>query len=114
MVGTIICEVIIIMCDIVTINVRFYLLEVSYSRILHVVKRVKYGILFLFFLIKEHTGEMGHTKPAISLRHYTPNNSNKLTKLTKGFYLNLYVFQQIILGFKFYFSQLSSYQNNLK
>ena len=36
MVDTIICEVIIIMCDIVTINMRFYLLEISYSRILHV------------------------------------------------------------------------------
>ena len=30
MVGTIICEVGIIMCDIDTINVRFYLLEVRY------------------------------------------------------------------------------------
>jgi hypothetical protein len=31
-VGTIICEVIIIMFDIDTINVRFYLLEVSYPQ----------------------------------------------------------------------------------
>ena len=69
---------------------------------------------FFSFLIKEHTGEMDHTKPAISLRHYTPNNSNKLTKLTKVFYLNLYVFQQISLGFKVYVSHLSNYQNNLK
>ena len=30
MVGTIICEVGIIMCDIGTINMRFYLLEVCY------------------------------------------------------------------------------------
>ena len=40
MVGTIICEVAIIMCDIYTINVRFYLLEVpypyGYCRIIHV------------------------------------------------------------------------------
>ncbi len=32
MVGTIICEIIIIMCDIGTFNVRFYLLKVSYPR----------------------------------------------------------------------------------
>ena len=32
MVGTIICKVIIIMCYIITINVKFYLLKVLYSQ----------------------------------------------------------------------------------
>ena len=65
MVGTIICEVSTKICDIGTINVRFYLLEVRYPHgycritLVYILRIVLVKILFILLLFKKeknHTG----------------------------------------------------------